>query len=70
MTKITKEIEEKEKENVSVKDDPKFTKDKLLKAHVLTDKKDIVNVVVANEEFLTMAEVNERIDAFLKREVK
>ncbi len=66
--KTTKEIEENI--NVVVKDEPRFTKDKLLKAHFFADRKDIVNVVVDNGETLTIVEVEERVAAFLKKEVK
>lgn len=48
----------------------KFTKDKLLKSAVFFNRKDALGVVVNDNEEITIKEAAERIDKFMKGQVK
>ncbi len=47
-----------------------YSKDKLMKAKKFESFKDVVSCVVGDDEKVTLAEVEKRVDEFLKKEVK
>lgn len=61
----TKKATEKE----STRELAKFSKEQLLKSARFADRKDIVRVVVPDTESLTVEEVEERINTFMKGKV-
>lgn len=60
----------KAKKEVKEAKEVKFTKDKLLKAAVFYNRKDVLGVVVDDGEEITIAEAAERIEKFMKGQVK
>ena len=57
------------KENKPI-EEIKFTKDKLLKSAVFFNRKDALGVVVKDDEEITVKEAAERIENFMKGQVK
>ncbi len=57
-------------ETQSVKELPRYTKTQLVNAKKYGSIRDIVDVVVGKDETLTIAELDTRVDEFLKRKVK
>ena len=49
--------------------EPKFTKEQFLNVKTYTNKIDVINTVMGDEE-LTKAELDERIEKFMKGKVK
>ena len=48
----------------------KYTKEQILKSAIFVNRKDAVGVVVGDNETLTLDEVAERLDKFMKGKVK
>lgn len=58
------------KEAVKVDEVRTFPKETLLKAKVFANRKDALAVVIKDDEVLSIAEAQSRLDDFLKGEVK
>lgn len=56
-------------ENESVKE-IKFSKDKLLKSAIFSNRKDALGVVIKDGEEVTIKEATERLEKFMKGQVK
>lgn len=50
--------------------EPTFTKEQILKSEKYKDRKDILNVILNDDSFYTIKEIDSAIDRFMKREVK
>ena len=48
----------------------KFSKEQLLKSKIFTDKKDVLNAIIKDNDVITLEEAKTRLDKFMNREVK
>ena len=60
----------KDKKQVKSTNEIKFTKEKLLKATIFSNRKDALGVVVKDGEEITIKEAAERLEKFMKGQVK
>ncbi|MGP1488397.1 MAG: hypothetical protein ACTTIX_04280 [Peptoanaerobacter stomatis] len=56
-------------ENINI-DTDEFTKEQLIKSKKYEDKRDILNVILKNDELYSISKVDEMIEVFLKEEVE
>ncbi|MGP1599168.1 hypothetical protein [Peptoanaerobacter stomatis] len=70
MPKKKDEILQKEQENIAEDVQDKFTKEQLIKSKKYEDKRDILNVILKNDELYSISKVDEMIEIFLKEEVE
>jgi len=60
----------KDKKQVKSTNEIKFTKEKLLKSTIFSNRKDALGVVVKDGEEITIKEAAERLEKFMKGQVK
>ncbi len=65
-----KQVVSKSTKSLENKTAKKFSREKLEKSKAFEGRQDILNIVIANDETVTIDEANLRIDKFLQKEVK
>lgn len=61
---------EKDKKTKEKADEYKFTKEQLISSNALKNNKDVLSVVITDNEKLSVKEAQERIEKFMKGKVK
>ena len=67
---VKRKIEKNQKIEKNEVVEEKFTKSELLTAKILKNRKDILNVLIKDDEKLSIREAQERIEKFMKGKVK